>query len=49
MAKYRVVKAHDGIQVGTEKSLPESTITAYMVENGYWEVVKEPKKKTTKK
>ena len=49
MAKYRVIKAHDGIQVGTEKSLPESTITAYMVENGYWEEVKEEKKKKTTK
>jgi len=38
---FRVIKAHDGLQVGTLRDLPEGPITEYMVKEGYWEKVAE--------
>lgn len=42
MPKYKVIKAHDGLPEGAERLLPVSSVTKYMVENGYWEEVVEP-------
>lgn len=39
MAKFRVIKAHDGIEAGTIKVLAPSRLTAKMVQNGWWEEV----------
>lgn len=41
MAKFRVIKAHDGIEAGTIKVLAPSRLTAKMVQNGWWEEVQE--------
>ena len=39
MAKFKVIRAHDGIAEGTIKELPASAVTAYMVKNGWWEAL----------
>lgn len=44
MARFEVIKAHDGIGVGTIKSLPHSYITDYMVKNGYWRIIEDEQK-----
>lgn len=57
MAKFKVIRAHDGLAEGTIRELPASAITAYMVKHEYWVEVKDeepapkpaPKKKTAKK
>lgn len=44
MAKYEVIKAHDGLAVGTIKEMPAaSTIADYMTQNGYWRKVEDTK------
>lgn len=52
MARFKVIKAHDGLEKGALKELPASRLTAYMVENGYWQEVEvkeaEAKPKSTK-
>ena len=48
MAKFRVIKAHDGIEAGTIKVLAPSRLTAKMVQNGWWEEVKEAKPEAKK-
>lgn len=42
MPKYEVIKAHDGLPVGTIKDVPADSISAYMVDNGYWREIAEP-------
>lgn len=56
MTKFRVIKAHDGIEAGTIKVLAPSRLTAKMVQNGWWEEVvddrpeaKKPNPKSKKK
>jgi len=50
MAKFRVIKAHDGLEAGTIRVLAPCAVTAEMVRRGYWEEVKpQPQKKTTSK
>ena len=47
MPKYEVIKAHDGLSAGTIKDVPADSISAYMVENGYWrEIAEEPAART---
>lgn len=48
MPKFKVIKAHDGIEEGFIKVLPISSLTEYMVANGYWEEVKEEEPTPTK-
>lgn len=48
MARFEVIKAHDGLQAGTIRELPASPVTDYMIKNGYWKEVK-PEDPTTKK
>lgn len=48
MARFKVIKAHDGLQVGTFRELPASPVTDYMIKNGYWKEVK-PEDPTAKK
>lgn len=48
MAKFRVIKAHDGIEAGTIKVLAPSRLTAKMVQNGWWGEVKETKPEALK-
>lgn len=48
MATFRVIKAHDGIEAGTIKVLAPSRLTAKMVQNGWWEEVKETQPKPEK-
>ena len=45
MPRYKVIKAHDGLQVGDIRTLPASSVTAYMVAQGYWREItpKSPK------
>lgn len=44
MAKYEVIKAHDGLAVGTIKEMPAaSPIADYMTQNGYWRKVEDTK------
>jgi hypothetical protein len=48
MAKFRVIKAHDGIEAGTIKVLAPSRLTAKMVQNGWWEEVVDDQPKPEK-
>lgn len=48
MARFEVIKAHDGLQAGTIRELPASPVTDYMIKNGYWKEVK-PGDPTTNK
>jgi len=48
MARFKVIKAHDGLQAGTIRELPASPVTDYMIKNGYWKEVK-PEDLTAKK
>lgn len=47
MARFKIIKAHDGLQAGTIRVLPASPVTNYMVKNGYWKELK-PETTTTK-
>lgn len=49
MAKFKVIKAHDGLEVGTIKVLTPCPVTAEMVRLGYWEEVKPEKPKKARK
>lgn len=46
MTKYEVIKAHDGLAVGTVKVMSASPLCDYMVKNGYWRVVEDKPKKS---
>lgn len=48
MAKFKVIKAHDGLEAGTIRVLAPCPITAEMVRLGYWEEVKPEKPKAVK-
>ena len=39
MPRYKVMKAHDGLQVGDIRTLPASSVTAYMCAQGYWKEI----------
>lgn len=39
MARFEVIKAHDGLQAGTIRELPAGPVTDYMVRNGYWKAI----------
>ncbi len=41
MAKFKVIRAHDGLEAGTIKVLAPSPLTAKMVQNGYWAEIPE--------
>ena len=42
MAKYEVIKSHDGLAVGTIKEMSAaSPIADYMTRNGYWRKVED--------
>jgi len=43
MATFKVIKAHDGLQVGDIRVLVPGAITDYMIQNGYWELVEDDK------
>lgn len=51
MPRYKVIKAHDGLQVGDIRTLPASSVTAYMCAQGYWREItpKNPKVQENKK
>ena len=50
MAKFKVIKAHDGLEAGAIRVLAPCPLTAEMVRRGYWEELKpQPPKKTTSK